>query len=214
MALQLMGANGTTVVVADPTAQALRVSVRPVEVLSYDSIGAQSGALTGLAANSPVFSMRNIGTNLIMVKHIGVGYITTTAFGTPQIVDFGMMIARAFTASDSGGTPILLSGNNLKHRTSLATVTNMDCRIASTATLTAGTRTLDSNTVAQTAGWAGAAGATINLLPDNLFSHNTGDYPLILAQNEGFVIQALTAFGGTGVGRLYVNMEFAELAAF
>ena len=48
----------------------------------------------------------------------------------------------------------------------------------------------------------------------NLFSHDTGDYPLILAQNEGFVLTNGIAMGAAGVINLLVGVEFAEAAAY
>lgn len=49
---------------------------------------------------------------------------------------------------------------------------------------------------------------------DNLLQHIADDYPVVLAQNEGVLVQVLTAMGAAGVGRLYVNLELAETAAF
>ena len=48
----------------------------------------------------------------------------------------------------------------------------------------------------------------------NLLSHDAGDYPLVLATNEGFNIMNLVAMGAGGVGTLYVNMEVAEAASY
>jgi hypothetical protein len=214
MAIQLLGGDGVSVAAVDPQHSAQRVSLRPPQALGFFSIGAQSGALTAVGANGPVFALRNASSNLIMIKRVGVGFILTTAFTTPQIVDFGLAVARSWTAADAGGTAIAVTGNNGKHRTSLASPVSLDARIAAAAALTAGTRTLDANTLGQIGAWAGAIGAGVTPSPDNLFSHNTGDHPLILAQNEGIIIQAMTAMGATGIGRLYVNIEFGEVGSY
>ena len=47
-----------------------------------------------------------------------------------------------------------------------------------------------------------------------LFSHDPGDYPLILAQNEGFIITNGIAMGAAGVINLIDHIEFAEAASF
>ncbi len=213
MAIQTQGSTGNILEV-DTAFKAARASLRPPETLGWHSVGNQSQGLTGLTANVPVFSFRNISSNPILVRRVGIGFVTTTAFTTAQIVDFGLMMARVFTGSDSGGSAILLTGSTCKHRTSLATPTSVDCRIATTTTLTVGTRTLDTSTIGQLGGWSGAAGTTIPVGTDNLLQHAAGDYPLVLAQNEGFIIPCLTAFGAAGVGRLYVNMEIAEAASY
>ncbi len=196
--------------------RAMRIADYPVEVGGWISIGAQSGAITATAAAAPLFSLRNISTKLILVRRIGAGLIATTGFTAAQKVDLGLIVARGFSASDTGGTVIALSGSNGKHRTTLNTPAAIDLRIASTAALGAGTRTLDANTLAQVAGYAGAAtvGTLIAPAANNLFAHDTGDYPLILAQNEGLIIQSLTAFGAGGIASLYANIEFAEVDLF
>ncbi len=170
--------------------------------------------MTGLVAGAAIFSFRNMSANPVLVRRVGLGFVTTTAFTTAQIMSFGLVAARSFTASDSGGTAIALTGSNAKHRTMLATPTSLDCRVATTAALTAGTRTLDANNLAVMAGWSGGAGVTIAPALNNLLSHDTGDYPLVLAQNEGLVIANLTAMGAAGVGVATVAIEFAEASAF
>lgn len=193
---------------------AQRVSIRPLVTLGWNSIGAQSGALTGIAAAAPIFSFRNISANLILVRRVGIGFMTTTAFTAAQALDFSLRFARAFTVSDSAGTAIAQTGNENKHRTSLGTPTSLDVRISAAAALTAGTRTLDA--VAHGIAAGGSAGLATGLIPgqDNLFQHSSGDYPLVLAQNEGFIIQNNTLMGAAGVVKAYVNMEYAEIATY
>lgn len=214
MAIQILGQDGATVQKIDASFGASRVALRPAEVTSWLSIGAQSGNLSALAANTAVFSLRNLSANLLMIRRVGVGFITTTAFTIAQKIDFGLMVARAFTVSDTAGTAIALVGTNAKHRTSLGTLTSVDCRVAAAAALGAGTKTLDTNHLGQTGGWSGAAGITIQPAQDNLLQHSAGDYPVILAQNEGINIMNLTAMGAVGVGVLYVNLEVAECVSY
>lgn len=211
---KVLGAGGVNQLEVDAAFKAARVSLRPPEVTGWFGLGAQSGLLTGAAANSAVFSFRNLGANPVLLRRLGVGFIATTAFTTAQRVDFGLLVARAFTASDTGGTAIALTGNNAKVRTSLATLTSVDTRIASTGALTAGTKSLDTNHLGQIGGWVGAVGGGIAPAPNNLWSHDAGDHPLVLAQNEGFNVMNLTAMGAAGVGILYVNLELAETLSF
>jgi len=200
----------------DASKNALRATLRPFELTGYFAFGTQSGALTGVAANGPVFSLRNAAGNgeLVLVRHIGLGFLTTTAFTTPQAVDYGLLFARSFTASDSGGTAVSITGNNAKVRTSLATPNSIDARIAAAAALTTGTRTIDTNALAQLGAWSGGAGQGLVPVPNNLWDQYTGDQLIVLAPNEGLVITNLTAMGAAGVVRLYVNIEFAIAAAF
>ena len=208
----IQNSTGTVTSEVDATMKALRASIRPAEVTAWLSVGARSGAVTVAAANSALFSFRNLGANPVIVRRIGCGFIATTGFTAAQELAYGLKVARAFTASDTGGTAIALTGSNAKVRTSLAALTSVDCRIATTAGLTAGTKTLDTNDLA-TQGFYAAASAVGTLLApalNNLLSHDTGDYPLILAQNEGFNIMNLLVIGAAGVGTFYANVELAE----
>jgi hypothetical protein len=54
----------------------------------------------------------------------------------------------------------------------------------------------------------------VALSPVLLLSHEAGDYPVILAQNEGLVITNGVAMGAAGVINLHVNVEFAEVASY
>lgn len=209
------GASGNLAEV-DATFKSQRSTLRPMEVSGWFSIGARSGALTVAGANTAVFSFRNIASSLIIVRRVGIGFIATTGFTAAQQLDWGLKVARSFSVSDSGGTAIALTGNEGKVRTSLATLGGVDCRISSTGALTAGTKSLDANDVGTMGAYAGAALAGNILAPalNNLYSHDAGDYPLVLAQNEGFNIMNITAMGAAGVGTLYVNIELAEAASF
>jgi len=211
----LENATGTAAEV-DPTMKAARITLRPLECLTWLPVAARSGGLTGVAANAALFSFRNLAGNPVIVRRVGIGFICTTGFTAAQELAWGLKVARAFTASDSSGTAVALAGNNCKARTSLGTLTSNDCRISAAAALTAGTKTLDTNDLGVVGAYA-AATTPGNLLPtslNNLLSHDAGDYPLVLAQNEGFNIMNLVAMGAAGVGTLYVNFEVAEAANY
>jgi hypothetical protein len=211
MAIQVQGNGGTTQEV-DATFRAARVSVRPYEAIGHYSVGGSSGALTGVAAAGPVFSMRNTGSNLLLIKRVQVGFVTTTAFTTAQGLAYGLLKATGFTVSDSGGTALFTAGAN-KLRTAFTNISSApDIRISSTAALTAGTRTLETVPLAVANGASTAVGTIMPIT--SILPHDTGDYPFTLAQNEGFILTNDIAMGAAGVIRLQVNVEFAEATAF
>ena len=206
--------GGVAGVLAEVEASTLaqRVTQRPMKVLAWNNSAALTGAMTGIVANAPIFSLRNTSTNLILVRRIGIGFMTTTAFTAAQALDFGLAVARSFTVNDTAGTDISPTVNTAKRRASLATP-NVHIRIATAAALTAGTRTLDGLNMGVAAG--GSAGLATGLppTPDNLFGHASDDLPIVLAANEGVVISNLTLMGATGVVKAYVVVGYAELAA-
>jgi hypothetical protein len=164
------------------------------------------------------FVAGTVGTQpqIAIIQKITINYVMTTAFTTAQQIGFNAFVARSFTASDSGGSSVTLSGNNNKNRTVMPTSQislSGDMRIASTAALTAGTRTLDTNAFAVTNGWAGSVLLTTGVVPlqqVELYQNGGNEYPLILANNEGIVITNAVAMGATGVMTVAVNIEWTE----
>jgi hypothetical protein len=211
MALSLIGPSGATQEV-DAAKQAARVSLRPAECLGYYSVAGASGALTVVAANGPVFSFRNTGANLILLRNVRIGFITTTAFTTAQGLEYQLIKANSFTASDTGGTGLFVAGSN-KHRSSFANITSApDIRISTTGALTAGTRTLETVAMSIAAGTSNGIGTSMPIT--DLLENDAGDHPLVFAQNEGFIITNGVVMGAAGVIRLHVSIEFMEASAY
>ena len=180
-------------------------------ILNWSTSGAKTGLLSGVAANAPLFAFRNSGSNVAWIIRVSVAFNVTTAFTTAQSVDLGLFACRLFTASDSGGVQIVLSGDNGIRRSQQMSFSSCDMRIAVSAALTAGNRVPDATAVGIAEGWAGVAvGAAIPLT--DLFAYSGIDYPLALAPGEGFEVQPLSAMGAGGVGNLYVSATLAEIS--
>jgi hypothetical protein len=218
MAIIQSGANSTVLQTVDPTFLASRISERPPEILGAYSMGLTSGALTVVAAAAPVYSFRwapATTTQLCMIRRVEIGLSTITAFGTAQSLQYSMQIARQWTTNDSVGTIASFAQTNTgKMRTTMPTSAfagGGQILIANTGAITAGTRTLDSQAIAFTQGSSTAIGTT--MLNNPIYQHQPGDYPLILASGEGFIINNVQLMGATGVINLTVNVEWMELAA-
>ena len=218
MAIIQSGASATVLQTVDATMLAARTSERPPELLGAYSLGITSGALTVVAAGGTVFSFRwspATSTQLCMVRRVEVGFSTVTAFGTAQSLQYSMQVARQWTSNDTGGTAALFTQTNTaKLRTTMPTSAfagGGQIMIANTAANTAGTRTLDTQAMAFTQGASTAIGTALTAQP--IFLHQPGDYPLILAANEGFIINNVTTMGATGVINFTVTVDWMELAA-
>lgn len=218
MAIIQSGANSTILQTVDPTMLAARISERPPEILGAYGLALTSGALTGVAAAGTVFSFRwapATTTQLCMVRRVEIGFSTITAFTTAQSLQYSMQIARQWTASDTGGTAALFTQTNTgKFRTAMPTSAfagGGQIMIANTGANVAGTRTLDTQAIAFTQGSSTAVATT--MLNNPIFQHQAGDYPIIFAANEGFIINNVQLMGAAGVINLTVNVEWMELAA-
>lgn len=218
MAIQVQGNGGTVAEVGGTTFRALRVQTMPVE---YGSLGIYRKSLTtgtmaaGLAAAANIYSWRwGDATRLGIVQRVIVDGLagSATAF-TAGFATLKMFAARSFTASDSGGTAGTLTGNNSKLRTSMGTTLLTDVRISSTAALTAGTRTLDTDPMSQITWSIGVVVSVIYLGQVVLLGEDVGPMmPYVCAQNEGFVIQATVP--ATGTWQTGVSTLWAEVSSY
>jgi hypothetical protein len=178
-------------------------------------IGAASSVMAaGLAGGAPIYSFRwGVPTtpNLkVALRRIRISAGDTSAAFTAGTFTFQLIIARSFTASDSSGTGIAPVNNDGKLNTLYAKSQIADLRIASTAALTAGTRTLDAQALSSlTTSDQATAGNSI-LAPIDMFTgYAAGEQPIILASNEGFVIAATVPATGTWSFSVETNWEEA-----
>jgi hypothetical protein len=137
---------------------------------------------------------------------------TVTAF-SGGLATFDLFAARAFTAGPTGGIPADLSGENNQLRTSMA-ASSASIMYANTGALTPGIRTLDA---APMESFTALAPITDNTLFPNepiiLFEKEKSDHPLLLAQNEGFVIQASVPQSNS-TWQFAVTLEWNEVQQF
>lgn len=211
MALQIQGNGGVISEVDGTIWRAHRVTDRPVEFGSggyyHAAVSALTAAAPGAAANLVSFRWTSASL-LCLVRSVAITIQVSTA-STAGLPEFAGFIARNFTASDTGGTAVTLTGNSFKKRTSMATTALGDFRFAAAGTLTAGTRTLDSQPFID-----------VNT-PFALGSEQTqiwgidgpGDHPIILAQNEGLVFQNVTALTAA-VYKYTVTVHWAEVPSY
>jgi hypothetical protein len=202
MGIQLLDASGNALKMqADGSA---RINPRPVNVGALGSYSAtiKSGIMAaGLGAAAPVLAFlwkpATVTTSLALIRRIKFSaWNLGTGFTAGNFL-FDFLVARAFTVQDTGGGAATLTTNNAKLRTSFAT-TQAAIQASTTATLSAGTRTLDANPLRSLAGVVANA-AFAAMLPDTeVFRQQPGEWPLTLAgTGEGFVIQATVPATGT-----------------
>lgn len=213
---QIQGINSGVTPEVEGT-HALRLVSRPMDwgALGSFSFGSVSGTMAaGLAAASPIFSLRYGAANLALIRRILFTMANAgTGFAT-GICSFTLFTARSFTVSDTGGTSVTPAATpDLALRSTMAASGVTNIRTSTTATLTAGTRTLDAKPIARIDTIVPATASIIIVPADTpLLDERAGEYPLVLAQNEGFVIQATVP--ATGTWGFSVTVVWDELAAF
>lgn len=232
MAIQLQGNGGVVAEVDGTTFRAIRVTARPVNYgsLGMYRLGMHSGVMAAaLAANAEIYQFRwTDATNFALVFRVSI------SAGGPQIAATGavlswslmMAVARAWSVIGSGGTRAVMTGNINKLRTSMGTSLVNDAGIATTAGLTAGTKTIDHATSNMgTVTGAFSTGAITVQTVANMLPHTDlfnavygGSHPLVLAGTgggEGFIIRNGTVnFPAAATWVFSVTSEWAEAAAF
>jgi len=179
-----------------------------------------------LAANSELFQFRYVTAAsrvaLIFGITVGAGAIVAPAVGvTPVNMQLRAAIARAWTADGSGGTAANLTTNNQKLRSAFATSEVSSARMATTAALGIGTKTLDAQDMGSvlTSTYFDLAASDVDLTlvkPTNLlgeFAASLG-FPLVLANQEGFVVRSGLVMPATLTWNLIVNVLWSEVNAF
>jgi hypothetical protein len=223
MAIQIAGANAT-VQQANVEHLALRTEVRPFDTagLGQYSLGVITGILpAALGANSEIFQFRwTDPTRFCLIRKVRISAVVSTTFfaaGVPVQID--LIKSTAWTVQGTGGTGITLAAN-LKKRTSMASslVATGDIRIATTAALGAGTKTLEGNSLAAIAAPAPIT-ASLNgqiIAPGTILYETEvgdGEYPLLLAQNEGLSVRSV-AVPATGTWTATVEVQWAEVTSY
>ena len=199
------------------------ISTKGYRALDAFQVAPATGAMAaGLAADSEVLQIRwTHATNKCAIQELTVnGMFATTAFAAGAIHLYST-IARAFTAAGTGGGTVTLTDDNQKLQTNHGDSGMGEIRIATTAALGAGTKTLDSEAIGRitthSSGGAGSATPIIGsiYLPTySLFDHDVTNHesPIVLSTNEGVIVRATVPI--TGVWTASFTIKWVELTPF
>lgn len=223
MSVQIIG-NGGVVGEVESNTRAMRTTLRPLDVGSLGSyrLAAFSGLMTTIAAATAtaghVYAWRwGDATRLAILRYIKMRAAVITGFTAAQELSFDAIFARSYSGSHTAGTNLAVTTNNNKKRTSMGASLLTDARIATGAALTAGTHTLDGNPFAvggPVKTLAAAATVQDGSLEMVVDLTNGVDYPIVFAQNEGFVIRNVVLMGAAGTVRMAVEVAWDEVSAY
>jgi hypothetical protein len=220
MPTQIAGYTVANIQEVEAGSRAARVVLRPDDpgALGWYRGSWVSGTMVAaLAANSPIFQWRYGGTpNLIAIRKIEFSSGNLAAF-TAGLCLFNLFKSTAWSANGTGGSQ-LFPGTGNKLRTSfpsslMSAANNCDIRVATTAALTAGTKTNDTQPIgALASSEIATAGTPLTPGKQNLLELRGWEYPFLLAQNEGFEVQATVPASGTW--NFELTVLWAELASY
>ena len=220
MAIQVQGNGGVVLEVDGTTFRSERAVAMPKEygAFGHYRLSTTVALVVTQAANGTLFSFRwGDATRICALTKLRLTCLQTAAATATIMPTFEAFIARSFSASDSVGTAITLTGNNLKKRTSMGTTLVTDIRKSAVAAgLTVGTRTLDADAILQL-----PTQQTITTPNGTLYTQDLdidisdSNHPYVFATNEGFIIRGPTVvFGAAGTANLVVDVAWIEYTSY
>lgn len=218
--------NSTSVArVGNVSAKGIHTVNKPTDHGAYGhyTYGGFTGILpAALGANSEIFQFRWAdASRLAVIRKIRITTSVSTTFfaaGVPQMID--LVKSTSWTVAGTGGTGLTI-GTMLKRRNSgmgSSLVGTGDIRIATTAALGAGTKTLETLSLSTLVA-ACPITASLNgtMIPPGTILWQAeiadGEHPLVLAQNEGFSIRSV-AIPATGTWTASITVDWAETDAY
>lgn len=201
--------DSSAIAEVDKALGALRVTPRPMQALGYYRWAGFTGAMTAVGSNTEFFQFRwTDATNLALIQFLRMRMLFT-ACNTPQEVALSADLASGWTVDGSGGTSVALGAPNLTKRTSFPQTKVSAIRVATTAGLNPGTRTLDASSFLLQSGYLSAVG---NIPVDITLDLTNGgaEYPIVLVQNEGLILRNTLALSGTNAPKIAIEIAWAE----
>lgn len=207
MGIQVVGNSGLVIGGGEEASRPLHTTRFPLVGNWYRYAGFTGTIAAATGAASEVLQFRFLsGTKtyalVYKIQFIGLGIVAVATAAGP--LGFEYVPARSWTVAGSGGTRIATTGDNLQTETALPNSQVNDLGIATTAALTAGTKTLDANAQGSVIGGVGTAAVTAygpsSVVPPGhlLDADGEGQQPLVLTNQEGFVIRT-THVGPAGL---------------
>lgn len=232
--------DGDVQLAVDRTFKAARIALRPLDyssegrILGHYAVAQRSGELVAtIGALGHLASMRwSDGTAYCVLMRIKAGWSVSGAVTTAVEMNLRAIIARAFTVdfttaatAANMAVPPRTGAMRANMGSSLMGVSGP--RISTTTVQSGQTLTADANGFAACV-WPGitsiaqtAAAATVNMalgtagLMQTLYEYTAlSQHPVILSQNEGILLQPITAGPATGTFALYTQWEWAEVEVF
>lgn len=174
--------------------------------------GYQSGIMpAGLSADIELFQMRWVNTDwMALIDSVVLSLGNSTAF-TAGFLRFDLTRATGWSAQGTGGASLGVASpfGKLDTAQDATRSASGDLRVATTAGLGAGTKTLDTQFLSSVdLSLPNVAGSNPGLIA-SLWSPLVSDHPIILRANEGIVVRGEVP--ATGVWQFSVNVKWREM---
>lgn len=173
-----------------------------------------AGFAAGTATAGHIYALRwASSTHAMRISSIRVKRQIIVGFTAAQEVATALYRLTGYTASHTGGTAATLTSPNCKLDTSGSDTLLTQSMITSGSALTAGTHTLDAQPFAADSRAELAAAATVqkNAVENMVEWHTDRKRPLVLRQNQGFIVRNEILMGAGGTIRPIVEVDWEEV---
>lgn len=235
---KIFGTKDTSQMEVDPTFMAGRIAMRPLDhvaggrILGHYAIEHRSGELAAtIGALGHLASIRwSDATAFCVLTRIKVGYSISAAVTTAVQMNMRAVFARGFSVDFTTARTLTnlaaIPKANAMRATMNGSLMGVNGPAISTTTVMSGqTLTADTDGFAFTL-WPGIVGTngtgTAVALPVGMAGEmqtlyectSPYQHPVVLSQNEGVIIQPITAGPASGTFAIYVQWEWAEVEVF
>lgn len=191
----------------------------PVGALGHYRTSHRTALAITQAANSRLFSLQNAhATNLIVVHDIRIEWIQNAAHTAAILDSLDLYRCTSYSVVDTTNTvtPVI---SKLRTSFGVAGAVVRGCTVAGVAAgMTGGTLTKDTAPIRQWGQWLLAAvptGSTVIPIYGNYTPvTESGESPLILVQNEGFIIENRVLLGAAAGSAVSIDVEWSEVTAY
>lgn len=201
----------------------LHVTLKPTPpgALGHYRTSHRCNVVANQAANSRLFELRNAhASNLIVIQRLRITVVETSAHTAALDNSLDVYRLTSFSVSSTTGTVTPVAS---KLRTSYAAIDTAATLLrgvtvaGAAAGMTGATLTKDTAPLFQVPIFYLAVVPTAGPTVTSTFDYTpaaTGESPLVLAQNEGFLIENRALFGAAGQAAVYIDVAWAEVTAY
>ena len=180
--------------------------------LGQYSLGLTTGVVAA-ATVGEIFQFRWVdATRICAIQRVAIEVIAQAGADLLSNLQLDLIKATSWGGQGTGGTAIDMTAGTNKRRTSMPTtlVASGDVRVATTAALGAGTKSLEANSLASLQA-SGSANPMLSYTRMIETRQGDGEYPLVLASTEGFVVKAIADIATAWVAS--IEVDWLETAA-
>lgn len=219
MPIQTQLENGSLIGGGGAAFKGANVHLKPLDygTLGHYRTSAKITLLAGQVVNGRLFEIRNAGSNLLVPLLVEVSVLSFGSVVVPYDLEIGLFKCTSFSAVDTTQT-VTPSVSVMRTAGMSGSPGSAHVRALAGATggMTGWTATKDGSPISSLMAWMATVSATSLPVTKRLLdSSQQAVHPLVLAANEGFVLENLVLGSSTTNNvRVVIDVAWAEVTAY